>query len=294
VKSILLIFCFFSNFVVGQILDNSRGEAFTDQPFFNQEFIVKNKIKSFQGEFSYKKSGDIMRQTDYISAYTFDEKGRLLTQFETRIQNGRADTSYIQYSYSDSNLLMIIRKKDSHGYTSSHFTYDSLGRVIQEETRRDVLDTIGKVKQSIVLNSETMEYRNFPFQEKKTLFNSYKLPYVEEMNYFNADGYLIEKEERLKMTSGIVRYIYAYNDKGLLESIQKKNNLDGSNQEEWVFKYDKFGNLIEKHVFKNGVFMTNIQIMYNRETFLLSSILRVEVSTNYMTILRFKSYEFFD
>jgi hypothetical protein len=217
-----------------------------------------------------------------------------LAQFETRNQSGRKDTNYIQYTYSDSNLLTIIRKKDNHGYTSSHFIYDSLGRVIMEETRRDVLDTSGQVKQSIVLNNESMEYKNFPFQEKKTLFNSYKLPYVEEMRYFNADGYLIEKEERLKMTSGIVRYIYAYNEKGLLESIQKKNNLDGSNLEEWIFKYDLFGNLIEKHVYKNGLFVTNIQIMYNRETFLLSSILTVEVSTNYMTILRFKAYDFFD
>jgi hypothetical protein len=59
------------------------------------------------------------------------------------------------------------------------------------------------------------------------------------------------------------------------------------------FKYDEFGNLIEKHIYKNNRFVTDIQVIYNLKTGLISSILTRDVSTNFISILRFEVVKFF-
>jgi hypothetical protein len=63
------LFVFFLIFIslegYSQILDNTLGHAFTDQPFFNETFIRKNKIKKMSGKYIVKKPGDMMRQTEF-------------------------------------------------------------------------------------------------------------------------------------------------------------------------------------------------------------------------------------
>src|SRR5690606_41249173 len=67
-----------------QVLDNSKGNAFTDKPFFNKNFIRNNKIKTISGRFNYKKSGQAIYTTDFFYVYSFDEEGNLDATFETR------------------------------------------------------------------------------------------------------------------------------------------------------------------------------------------------------------------
>lgn len=292
-KKLLLLFCFTSSLLNSQILDNKRGLAFTDQPFFDENFIKLNKVKKIKGEYTFKKAGDIMRKTPYKSTYEFDSSGHLIESFETRSDDGIKDTIQNMYAYSPTNLLTMHRKKDSGGYGSVHYQYDKLGHIISEETHRDVFDMNGNLERTFVINNETMKYDTFPLQQKKTVFNSHNLPYMEEFSYYNADGYLLEKEERLKMTSGKVKQVYEYNEKGFISAIRSNATLDGKFAEEWFFKYDEFGDIIEKHVYKNGVFTTDIQIIYNTDTKLLSSVLTREVKSNFIMILRFMNYEFY-
>ena len=293
VKKIVLIFCLFHSFLNSQILDNKRGLAFTDKPFFNEKFIKNNKVKSLKGEFTFKKVGDIMRKTEFKSSYSFDSLGRLITTFETRNEDGLKDTIQNIYEYSDKNQLITHRKKDAGGFGSIHYEFDSLNRVVAEESRRDIINSMGEFERSLLINRETMKYSSSETQEKKTIFNNYDLPYMDEIKYFNADGYLLEKVESLKMTSGKVKYNYEYNSKGYISSIRSGADMNGVFAEEWFFKYDQLGNLIEKNIYKKGVFTTEIQIIYNNDTKLLSSVLTREVSTNFIMILRFMEYEFY-
>ena len=62
---------FFQSFLTAQMLDNSRGEAFTDQPFFNADFIRNNKIQKITGHYSTKASMDYIRENDLIYVYEF-------------------------------------------------------------------------------------------------------------------------------------------------------------------------------------------------------------------------------
>jgi len=256
-----------------QIIDNKNGQAFTDHPFFDEKFIKLNKVKKINGYYTFKKAGDIMRKTEFKSTYEFNELGQLIESFETRNDDGIKDTIQNLYQYYPNNLLKIHRKKDSGGFGSIHYERDNQGRII---------------------NKESMKYDTFPLQIKKTVSNSYDLPYMEEFSYYNSDGYLLEKEELLKMTSGKVKQVYEYNSKGYISAIRSKATIDGKFAEEWLFKYDEFGNLSEKHIYKNGIFTTDIQVIYNVDTKLLSSVLTRDVKTNFIMILRFLDYEFYE
>ena len=292
-KKITLLFCFISYLLNAQMLDNKKGLAFSDMPFFNKTFIQQNKVKKIKGEYTFKKAGDIMRKTAFKSSFEFNASGQLIEAFETRSDDGIKDTIHNIYEYYPNNQLSIHRKKEGEGYTSIHYQRDLSGRVIKEESHRDVLDALGKIERTFIINTESMKYDTFPLQQKKTVFNSYNLPYMEEFSYYNSDGYLLEKEERLKMTSGKVKHLYEYNEKGYIAAIRSNATIDGKFAEEWFFKYDNLGNLTEKHVYKNGVFTTDIQIIYNVDTKLLSSVLTREVKTNFIMILRFLNYEFY-
>ena len=245
-----------------QIIDNKNGQAFTDHPFFDEKFIKLNKVKKINGYYTFKKAGDIMRKTEFKSTYEFNELGQLIESFETRNDDGIKDTIQNLYQYYPNNLLKIHRKKDSGGFGSIHYERDNKGRIISEETHRDVFNENGEFQRTFIINKESMKYDTFPLQIKKTVSNSYDLPYMEEFSYYNSDGYLLEKEELLKMTSGKVKQVYEYNSKGYISAIRSKATIDGKFAEEWFFKYDEFGDLIEKHIYKNGVFTTDIQIIY--------------------------------
>ena len=291
------LFVFFLVFIsiegYSQILDNTLGHAFTDQPFFNETFIRKNKIKKMSGKYTVKKPGDIMRPTEFKYVFTFDSLGHVVSTYETKNDNGFKDTIINYYVYDSLNLMHIHRRNDSFGFTSKYYDYDSSKRIILEETRREVINEKGQIEQSIILNSESMKYEVFPNQIKKTVMNSYNLPYMDVFSNYNKDGYLLDVEERLRMTSRSVKCDYEYNGKGLISAIKTLSDIEGKFDEEWFFKYDDFGNVYEKLIYKNGVHVTDIQIIYSTDTKMLYSVLTRDVRTNYIYILRFQGVEYF-
>jgi hypothetical protein len=117
---------------------------------------------------------------------------------------------------------------------------------------------------------------------------------LDEYFNYNDEGYLLERIERVKMTSMVYTYHYEYNEKGKLAAIRKSSNSAEGYIEELKFQYDELGNLLEKHVYKNGIFTTDYQMIYNSKSKLLSTVITRQVSTNFLLILRFQDYEFFD
>lgn len=290
----LFLICFINSFGWTQVLDNCNGLAFTDQPFFNCEFIQKNKLKSLIGTFNYKKPGQTIRETKYKYVYEFDSLGRLVNAFETRKDDGTEDTTWNKYQYNNDNQLAVHRKGDGFGYTTKQYTYDSLGRIVEEALYREVIDSASReITRVLDFNKEKREYYQYDKQLKSTYYNSYNLPYKEEFVNYNDAGYLVERTERLKMTSDVRIHEYSYNEKGLLGAIRVKNPKKEGYIEENLFKYDDFGNLIEKHIYRNGVFITDMQFIYNSKTKLLTAVLTREVSTDFIMIIRFLDYEFY-
>lgn len=293
VKQICFLLIVISCSLQAQVLDNRMGDAFTDKPFFNKDFIKENKVKKLNGSFTYKKSGEVMRATEFKYVYEFDREGRLKASYETRTDDGTVDTTWNLYYYNEAGLLEKHRKTDKEGYLTTIYGYDTLGRVISEEIKREI-DSNGIIVRTLNFSKEHLEYQDYPNQTRRTRYNNYNLPYLEESFTYNEEGYLIERIERIKMTSTVYTYLHEYNEKGLLSAIRKMSNRENGFMEEWLFEYDEYGNLIEKHINKNGIFTTDIQIIYNSKSKLVSSVITRQVSTNFMLILRFLDYEFFD
>lgn len=291
-RLIFLISFFLVNGVQAQVLDNRMGEAFTDKPFFNEDFVKRNRLKRLNGTYTYKNQGSAMRETAFKHVFEFDREGRLVSTYETRTDDGTKDTSWNIYEYDEYGFLGAHRKTDEEGFTVVKYTNDSIGRVIKEEYIREV-DSNGVIVRTLAFNEERFEYAEFDKQTKCTRYNNYNLPYLDEFCNYNDLGYLVSREERIKMTSSVYTYTHEYNDKGKLAAIKKTSNRATGILEEMTFKYDELGNLLEKRVYRNGEFTTDIQIIYNSKTKLLSAVLTKQVSTGFMTIIRFKDYEFY-
>lgn len=275
------------------MLDNRNGDAFTDKPFFNEQFIKENKVKQLSGYYVLKKKGELMKTTKYKYVYDFDNEGHLISSYETMPHDGTKDTIWNVYEYDDQNRLAVFRKTNQDGFTSVYYEYDDKNRVIREEYKREVYEKKDSIIQSLSFNKESLKYFEFDNQTKRTRYNNYDLPYLDEFFNYNELGYLVERIERLKMTSDVYTYAYEYNEKGLLSAIRKSSNQKDGYIEELTFEYDDLGNLQQKHIYKNGVFTTDIQIVYNSKSKLISSIITRQVSTGYLTILRFKDFLFY-
>lgn len=284
--------CFHVN---GQVLDNRNGEAFTDKPFFNKTFIKENKLKSLAGTYVYKKKNDKMRETTFNYVYNFDTEGRLISTFETRTDDGTKDTTWNLYTYDDHDNLVEFRKTVENGYNIERYQYDSIGRLIAKKYYRAYSDTdsIG-ASHELLFNNERFRYVEYDNQLKRTHYNSYDLPFMEEYFNYNELGYLVERIERIKMTSTIYTYTYEYNEKGQLSAIRKGTNKNDEFLEELEFSYDELGNLLEKNIYRNGTFMTDIQVIYNSRSKLLATTITKQVSTGFLIILRFRDYSFYD
>lgn len=287
-----------SSLSFSQLLDNSRGMAFTDVPFFNTHFVHASKIKTIRGNYTFKKQGDIMRQTDFVYVFDFDTLGNLVRHYETAKGDILTDTTVRLYDYSQNGWLLRKRVSQKKGFLSTYYTYDENGNVVKEEVYRDI-DTMHSmlkpvIERSLLWNSETMSYEQYEGQFRKKVYNSYGNQYLEVTTLYDSLGYLKEVEELFTITRNKIETVYAYSDKGFIERVTVTKNNDSIPLSETVFSYDEFGNLQSKKYYKNGVFTTEYQIVYSGLTGLLSSVIIREVSTNFLSIIRFEEPEFWD
>lgn len=280
----------------GQLLNNKLGEAFTDKPFFNERIVSKNQIESITGKFILKKMGDVMRETKLKRAYNFDQNGRLIKSVETTQAKQGFDTLITFFEYDNRGNVKVTRSKDLYGYYATYYDYDSLDRVVREEYRRNLNSAREpfdfELSDEFVVSYETSSYENYEGQEKRTVYNSYGIPYRDEITYFNEYGQVTEIVDRLRRTSGIKQTRYMYNEKGLIDSLLIISNQSGRQERLYTFGYDEFNNVMEKQYFKNGVHQTEYQILYDKKTMLINYILTREVATNYITILKLDQYDF--
>lgn len=294
----LFFCCIVYNSGLSQLLDNSKGNALSERPFFNEQLIRENKIKSISGDFTVKKVGDILRDTELSRTYYFNKNGQLEKSFETTQASIGLDTLVSYFEYDDNGNITAIRTKDHYGFYATIYTYDSLGRVIREEFRRNLnknnnsLDLeIGK---EFIVTYETSDYQEFDGQQKRTVYNSYGTPFKDVFTYYDENGLITEKVERLQRTSGTKTTNYSYNEKGLLDTLKVKSNQSGVKKRVSIFFYDEWNNLIKKEYYKDDEFKTEERVLYDDETMMVNFIMTQEVSTGYIMVLRLDDYKFYE
>lgn len=296
--SFFLCSIFFVSETSAQLLENTRGNAFTDIPFFNTHFVKGSKIKEIHGKFTFKKQGDIMRESNYVYVFNFDTLGNLVRHYQTSKGDPVTDTSVRFYDYTQDGRLVRKRISQRKGFLSTYYSYNSEGQVVKEEVYRDI-DTLHSllrpsIERSILWNTETMSYQLYEGQYKKKVYNSYGNQYLEVTKYLDSLGYLAREEELFTITGNRITTKYKYSDKGWIERVAVYKNTDTIPTSESRYTYDTFGNLQSKLVYKDGVFITEYQIVYSGLTGLIYSIIMREVSNNFITIIRFSEPLFWD
>lgn len=281
---------------IGQMLDNSKGNAFTDTPFFNSEFIKSNKIKRITGHYSTKASMDVIRENDLVYVYEFSDSGHMIRKYETVNVGGTQDTIINSYEYDQKGRMIVHRKSDQYGFYSTHYKYDSLGRVIRTEYRRDLSKGRDRIHfnldKSFIITHESSEYYESEGMLKRTYLNNYGKPFQNKFSYFDANGYLIKEEENLTVHSGRRLTYYEYNEKGLLSEMKKESSVMGKHSYKEEYTYDDYHNLLSKNVYRNGEYKTEYQIIYEPQTKLISAVITRNVSNDFITILRFDQFDF--
>ena len=298
-KSIYLVLFFLGVFnSYGQLLDNSQGNALSDRPFFNEDLIRKNKIKSISGDFTVKKVGDILRDTELGRTYFFNEKGQLVKSLETTQASIGLDTLVSYFEYNEEGKITAIRTKDHYGFYATIYKYDSLGRVIREEFRRNLNKNNSslnfEIGKEFVVTYETSTYQEFEGHQKRTIYNSYGTSYKDVFTYYDEDGLITQKVERLQRTSGTKTTNYSYNEKGLLDTINVISSQAGIKKRTYIFSYDEWNNLIKKEYYKNGDYITEERVLYDDKTMMINYIMTQEVSTGYIMVLELSEYTFYE
>lgn len=300
VMKFCLVFCFFLFGLIGraQLLDNSTGAVFSDVPFFNVTFVKSAKIKEIRGKYTFKKQGDILRNSNYVHVYSFDTLGQLTCHYKSAKGDKGSDTTVQFFTYTPSGKVNSVRINEKRGFLTTYYTYDSLNRIVKEEVYRDI-DTLHSkiqpvIERSLLWNSETMTYENYNGQVRKKTYNSYGNHYLEHSKSYDTLGFLRREEDLYTITRNVLITEYNYGDKAWISRIATTKNTDSIPLTEVHFTYDNYGNILSKSVYKNGVFTTEYQVIYSTDSGLLSSLIIRDVATNFITIIRFDEVEFWD
>jgi hypothetical protein len=280
---------------VSQMLGNSQGQLFGDQPEFVFDFIRTHKIKTIVGHYATKAELDYIRPSDDILVYQFNRAGEL--GYEYRIQG--VDTIITVYVYDERSNLIEKRRSDRYSFVSNHYRYDDQNRLIYSELRREENARQNRFThvpgESAKMSSEKFAYEDFDNGNyKKIYYNDGGSVYMEEFFYFDGKGRLSRQEGVLKAGSGRTNTSYLYNDAGQLVEKYSESTVMGTYTSKQVYEYDEWGNILAQHTYKDGVYVMEFQILYDAETQHLKAIISREHATNFMTILTLKDYTFFD
>ena len=117
---------------------------------------------------------------------------------------------------------------------------------------------------------------------------------MDEFFYFDENGFLLRQEGRLKMGSGLTNTYYTYDQKGRVLEKRVEKSVMGNYTSKWTYEYDEHSNVLAQHYYKNDVYITENQIVYFQESFLIKAIITRDEATDFMTILQFVDYSHYE
>lgn len=295
-SSKLIVFCLLCLTTArlnAQFILNQDGEAFSAVPFFNAELIAAQHIKTIDGFYTYKKGNEAFKPSPDTFRFRFNTAGQLIASMEV-LQKGTAkDSIFHHYAYYPDGQLSLHRFSAYGGALCEHYTYDSLKRLVSVALYRDIYDhKKDTLVSSVKMRTETLRYHQGQ-EADYTRFNNYQRPYLEVSNTYDVNHFLTSKTAYYRISQSSEKTQYTYNQTGLLAT--KATILDSAKvaKEEWRYRYDQWGNLIEMHRYENGTFLNDYQVVYDYKTGFLGSLIKKDISTDQLSILRFTTYTYY-
>jgi len=179
----LLVLSFWINSLFAQVLKGYDPDNDLNKLVFNETFIKKNGVKKINGKKSFKKAGDIIRQTQNIE---FMNEG--------------------------------ISNRD--GGTVDEYEYDDKGRPTKKSKVKYYTDLEGKEFRTAI-SEEKISYNDIsPTSWKATYFNSYNKPYKTILSKYNESGFLLSEIETFLIGNRQISTTYTYNEKAILTAVE--------------------------------------------------------------------------
>lgn len=288
---VLLVVCC-SLSLKAQLVNNERGKAFSDNPFFNEDFIKNNKIKKITGSFSVKRDMDLIRNQHEKTIYAFHPSGKI--DFISTVNYLVGDTAITYYTYAGNRLQCQI-KNDAGGYFSYCYVYDEEGQIaaIKYARTKNLHSSAFDFQQGkdVQVYTETYKNQRLGNQFHSTLSNSSGRPYLKEIRYYDPNGYLTAYQQNFTTTSDAIRESYTYNQRGLVAEKQVSVLPSGESSTE-EYTYDAAGNLIEVLVTKNDELVAKKEFLYKSDTMMLDAMLVRDFKNQLIEITTYE-YEFY-
>ena len=288
-----LYFGLVNTLLVGQLIDNSKCNAFSDEPFFNSKIVQVNSLKSLHGIVSTKKELSAIKNTGKVLHFEFNKQGELKNQYSTFYRQKKKDTTYIFYEYESQGQLVTKRTNDVNGFYSYNYSYNDEKLLIKKTYCRDENAIKSRTnfvlkKQYVIINEE-YNYKKEGASLVKNILNNNKLPYQSVEYKYDPLGYLVSETKKLLINNKKSIINYTYNEHGLLDSKKIIKDLKKDTFRKINYKYDSLGNLIELNEYNNDKHTTHKEILYDEKTYLLKALIIQDVETNFIKIIKFKA-----
>lgn len=294
-----LIFAFFlwPFLSSSQIIDNSKSTAFTDEPFFNTEFIKRNKIKSITGKVSQKRELQPIVDIGIEYYYQFDSLGNTTMILSTYNTYNHKDSIIHTFEYDAKGNIITRRRNDSYGFYSYNYKYDSLNRIIEETYCRD--ENCGpnrfkfKLGQQFSISTEKYSYVEKSAKENIREYKNYYGNVYQEKIYLKNDlGFLTEEITRITLNGRETKIVYEWDDKGRVAKKTDVSEFMGKTEISNAFQYDDFGNLTEEQIYRNEKLTTLRSMIYDKVSGLLTAHVAKDMTSEVITIVKYE-YGFF-
>ncbi len=251
--SILLILFIWSNTIFSQLIDLKK-DWLTQEPFFNKSFIQKENIKAIHFRIRDKKDGKVMNNHSTFLHFLFNEKGDVISSFNSIPLSNRVDTSRINYTYENGNF--IVREEEKGLFKFQYlFYYDNKNRLIKE-----VKLDVSKV------NADTLYKRYFETIINKSgeiivVMNESKNEFMSHHYQYNSDSLLIREQTSFSRNQNRIKKVYFYENSKLIEKSYAKN-FGNKKFEKWEVDYTNENPDLIK-VYRSGSIFKKIRFNYS-------------------------------
>ncbi|MGB1002777.1 MAG: hypothetical protein ACPGVC_01005 [Salibacteraceae bacterium] len=272
---LLLVLAAFFSGVSGQQLDTEHPPVLAKYPYFNKQFIKKQKVKTCRTEVLYKIPNRKIQPSNESMLFEFDILGRVSKVVS--ISNLGSDNS-LSYYLNKSGKIATIHERNAYKNELKSFVYNEKGLVVSIELAN------GKNSKLISKNEFKYEYYS-DLQYKKFCLNNEGLTYKYEV--VDLDEFGRVKESRARFIRGVNReyIVNTYQGEKLVECSFNKKEVT-RREEKYSMEYDHNGILQVANMSVDGAVIYRYEYLYEKN--MLIAILRKEIKTQEIKITKFE------
>jgi hypothetical protein len=307
---------------VAQLIVSKPAEILVGELNFNTEVVKKFNIKSITLSKTDKPDGSVIIDKGAVQVYEFDKNGNVACYYYTvlnRMQKEEVevrttkkkkhsvttktvvnyinDTVFIYAFYDSLNRIILKRLKTGNYYEANYYEYNKQSQIIKEVRCKET--NISNNKNNFILgiqntiSSETFFYTTLsPTQIKKSCLNDEGREYKKAIINYDEKGNRNFENYEFLVSWMRQENKYQYNESGRMFDCLKTRNDSGEIREHSVFEYDKNGNILTQHKFKNDELTDEINYLFNESNSLPKSEVNRENKNSSISIIKY-AYTFY-